>query len=192
MSLTLHQLVIARGVKTLHAPLSFSLGAGEALLLTGSNGSGKSTLLRMLAGLHPIRQGSMKAPNSINYIGHSNALSAALTPLEHLDYWGALLHAPGVDAQTLLQKMGLAPLQNTSSHKLSAGQKRRLALCRLLMAPAQLWLLDEPHAALDQEGVEKLTAMIGAHLAKGGSAVIASHGGLDLPYAKTLALGGGA
>jgi heme exporter protein A len=204
-----------RGERLVLAGISFRLAAGQALLLTGPNGSGKSSLLRLMAGLLPPAAGRLLwngAPvaadpeaqrGRIGFLGHRDAVKAGLTVAENLASWANLLGGAAADVAGVgadgsqakpaiiagaLAAFGLAPLAALPARYLSAGQRRRLALARLLLARRPLWLLDEPHAGLDAASVRALEQTIRDHLARGGMAVVASHGGLDLAGAARLEL----
>lgn len=194
-------LVCRRGEREVLAGLSFALAAGEALLLTGRNGAGKSSLLRLMAGLLPPSGGVLSWNDTnvtadpaahrarVAFVGDRDAVKPGLSVSGNLATWASLLGADGANAvQTALMQFGLASLADLPARYLSAGQRRRLALARLLLAPRPLWLLDEPHAGLDAASVEALEETLRTHRSRGGMAVVASHGGLDLPGARQLAL----
>jgi heme exporter protein A len=176
---------------------------GEALLLTGPNGAGKTTLLRALAGLLPPASGSIRVEGSggdpdlleaCHYVGHRNGLKAALTVAENAAFWGAYLDpAPGEalteDVWTALERFGLAALADIPAGYLSAGQQRRLALTRLLVARRPVWLLDEPTVSLDAAAAALLAEVVADHLRAGGVAVAATHVELNLSGARELRLG---
>jgi len=180
--------------------LDFRLPAGGVLVLTGPNGSGKSSLLRLLATLLAPDSGRLlwdgvavahdpsEYRRAIHYVGHLDSVKPALTPREMLGFWSALRGArrPAVDAG--LAGFGLDRIAEWPCRWLSAGQRRRLALARLLASPAPIWLLDEPSAALDGDGEAQLAAATAEHRAAGGSVVVATHQPLTLPDATTLAL----
>jgi heme exporter protein A len=170
----------------LFAPLSFALHAGEAMLLSGSNGAGKSTLLRVLAGLAQPASGNFTCDQPFLHMGHKNALHPALTVEEQISFWHGL--ARNVAQPLLLEKFGLTGLGHRRCAELSEGQKRRLSLTRLAIYNAKLWLLDEPHAALDNDGMDLLRSLITEHIRNNGAALITSHGGLELNNAKNLKL----
>jgi heme exporter protein A len=165
LSLDAQELTLSRGGRKLLSGLSFVVKSGEALLVTGPNGAGKSTLLRTLAGLLTPTQGRITlrgAPEpelpglAAHYIGHADSMKATLTAEENLEFWAAMLSAgaaggktPGLSASAALERMGLPHLLHLPVGYLSAGQKRRVGLARLLVAPRPLWLLDEPSTALD-------------------------------------------
>ena len=194
------RLICRRGERLVLSGLSFRLRAGTALLLTGPNGSGKSSLLRLMAGLLVPAGGRLDwngaaiatdpeaHRNRTAFLGHRDAVKSGLGVAENLAVWATLLRAPGPAVATALTAFGLASLADLPARYLSAGQRRRLALARLLLAPRALWLLDEPHAGLDSAAISALETQLRLHLSKGGLAVIASHGGLDLGGAQRLDL----
>ena len=168
------------------------------MLVTGPNGSGKSSLLRLLAGFLPLFEGKISWHSkpirdvtshhaNLHYIGHLDALKPELTVAETIGYWQALRGDNGT--QNILHAFGLESLHSTPVKHLSAGQKRRLTLSRLMMGDAPLWLLDEPTTALDQTGQKLLTDLIAKHRAKGGMAIIAAHQHAEFSHAQYLALG---
>ncbi len=179
--------------------LDFVVPAGRALVVTGDNGSGKSTLLRTLAGLMPPAAGTVRLQGfgadaliaeHCHLITFANALKPELTATETLVHWRDILGAgaESVSVQEALDRLGLEALANAPAGILSTGQKRRLALARVLVAHRPLWLLDEPTAALDVPSSRQVAAMIRAHLAGGGLAVIATHLDLELDDVDTLDL----
>ena len=193
-------LVCRRGERIVFGALDCRLAAGGALVLTGRNGSGKSSLLRLLAALLspaagrlvwggvPVA-GDLAAYRAlIHYVGHLDAAKAALSPREMLGFWAALRGdaAPAVEAA--LAALGLEAVADWPCRWLSAGQRRRLALARLVASPAPVWLLDEPSAALDAEGEARLAALVAAHRAAGGRVAIATHQPVALDAAATLSL----
>jgi heme exporter protein A len=193
-------LACRRGQKLIFRDIGFSLRAGDLLLLTGTNGSGKSSLLRVLAGLLTPVKGEMlwqgmsvaKDPEThrerIHYIGHLDTLKLELTIAQMLGYWGALRGEKTSNVAACLEKLGLGLSTNTPVKYLSAGQKRRLTLTRLIMDEAPLWLLDEPTTALDTQGQEILFGLIEAHRKKGGIVILATHQHIDLPDTRSLSL----
>jgi heme exporter protein A len=176
--------------------VSFALEAGEALVVTGRNGAGKSTLLAILAGALTADEGAIRLvgagertlPECLHLVGHRDGLKGALTARENLGFARDLLGDPGVSPEDALEAVGLAQAAALPVAYLSAGQRRRVALARLLVARRPLWLLDEPTAALDVPAQERLIALMRAHLADGGVVVAATHQPLDLPGAKQLRL----
>ena len=193
-------LACRRGGRLVFAGLDCRLPPGGALVLTGSNGSGKSSLLRLLATLLPPAAGQLRwggAPVAadparyramIDYVGHLDATKAALTAREMLGFWAALRGAarPAIDAA--LDAFGLGAVADWPCRWLSAGQRRRLAICRLVAVPAPIWLLDEPTAALDSDGAVRLVAAIMQHRAGGGRVAVATHQHLALAGAVSIVL----
>ncbi|MDP2124038.1 MAG: heme ABC exporter ATP-binding protein CcmA [Parvibaculum sp.] len=201
MRLSASDLACERGGRLVFDGLSFAIGSGEALVLTGPNGSGKSSLLRQIAGLLESADGALRVEGGdpeltlaeqTHYLGHLDAAKPAMTVAETLQFWaawfgGASGAAPAVAAA--LDGMGLAALADLPVAYLSAGQKRRLALARLLAAPRPLWLLDEPTVGLDTASIARLGLAMQAHLTNGGLIIAATHLDLGLAGARTLRLG---
>ncbi|MTJ79584.1 MAG: heme ABC exporter ATP-binding protein CcmA [Telmatospirillum sp.] len=196
------KLVCIRGERVVFSGLGFHLAAGEALLLLGPNGSGKSSLLRLMAGLlkpasgrlawggDPVADDREAHAARVHYVGHHDAIKPVLSVFENLRFW-ARLHDPASGAglaRAARDRMGLARLADVPGKLLSAGQKRRLNLARLLAAPATLWLLDEPSVALDRQSVKVLEAVIAEHRAAGGMVALSTHADVDLPGARELHL----
>jgi heme exporter protein A len=187
-----------RGERVVFAGVSFRAGPGAALLLTGANGAGKSSLLRLLAGLLRPEAGALlwegadaladRAAHArrLRYLSPQDALKPALTVRETLRF-GARLHGCG-EPETALEALGLLPLAELPVRLLSTGQRRRLALARLALAPAPLWLLDEPTLGLDAASVARLGALLARHRTQGGAVVAATHLPLPLPGAAELRL----
>ena len=187
MDLTVTGLACARGGVTVLDGISLTLPAGRALVLRGPNGIGKTTLLRTIAGLQPAVAGLVSlSPESLAYAAHADGLKAALTTRENLAFWAAVHGQGGVDAA--LTAMNLSALQDRLAQHLSAGQKRRLGLARLLVTGRPVWLLDEPTVSLDAASVALFADVVRAHLARGGSALIATHVDLGLDEAALLDL----
>jgi heme exporter protein A len=203
-NLIAEDLACRRGERLVFAGLSFSLPPGGALVLTGANGSGKTSLLRLVATLIApaagrLSLGAAAVENDVagyrarlHYVGHQDGIKPALTPRENLAFWGALRGcgrhraAPALDAA--LAAFGIEAVADWPCRWLSAGQRRRLALARLLVAPAPIWLLDEPTAALDHDGQERLEQAIIRHRAAGGRVLAATHSPISLDGANTIIL----
>ena len=167
-------LAVSRGGILILEGINFQLTTGQALILRGPNGSGKTTLLRALADLQPAADGKITcAPDSIAYAAHSDGLKQMLTVRENLEFWASVFGAGTIDAA--IDAFFLEPLLNRMAGTLSAGQKRRLGLARLLVTGRPIWVLDEPTVSLDVEAVGRFGETIKAHLANGGSALIATH-----------------
>ena len=187
-----------RGGMALGSNVSFSVEAGQCLLLRGPNGGGKTTLLLTLAGIIAPLDGRFAIAGAgedqrvLHYCGHRNAIKPRLTVLENLAFWAEVNGATGVSAMAALDEVGLGHLADLDAGFLSAGQSRRLALAPLLVSHRPLWLLDEPTAALDSEGHELVTRLIDRHLDFGGLAIAATHDPITLPdpaRMETLVLG---
>ncbi|WP_333779759.1 heme ABC exporter ATP-binding protein CcmA [Falsiroseomonas oryzae] len=186
-----------RGERAVFAGLSFDLAPGGALLLTGPNGAGKSSLLRLLAGLIPAAEGRLLWEGAdaladrvaharrLRYLSHADALKPSLTARENLEFFARLW---GGEVEPALGALGLTELAELPARVLSSGQKRRLALARLALAPAAIWLLDEPTVGLDAASVERLGALLAAHRGRGGMVLAATHLPLPLPGAGELRL----
>ncbi len=179
MELSVQNLSVTRGGIAVLEGLSFSVTAGNALILRGPNGIGKTTLLRSIAGLQPPMQGTIEAPeDSIAYAAHSDGIKQVLTVRENLEFWAAVFGTG--DIAPALKAFALEPLETRAAGALSAGQKRRLGLARLLVTARPIWVLDEPTVSLDVDAVTMFADAIRAHLASGGIALIATHIDLGL------------
>jgi len=199
IGLAAHGIGCQRGGRLLFEDLSFTLSPGEGLLVTGPNGAGKTSLLRQLAGLLPLAEGRLTLTGAsddggvaelCHYVGHLNAVKSSLTVADNLAFWADYLGQGRADLPNALAAFGLNPLADFPAGLLSAGQKRKLALSRLFAAPRPIWLLDEPQVSLDAASLKLLDSAIGAHLAQGGIAVVASHTALATKFAHKIALGG--
>lgn len=185
MVLAVTDLACARGPAQVLAGVSFSLAKGEALILRGPNGAGKTTLLRTLAGLTPQITGTITHDEgTIAYAAHADGLKSQLTVAENLNFWASIFGAH--DIAPAIEAFALHPLVDRPAGELSAGQKRRLSLARLLVTGRSIWALDEPTVSLDAENTARFAATVEAHLSAGGSAIIATHIDLGLPNARTL------
>jgi heme exporter protein A len=203
MKLSGHDLACIRGGRRVFSRVSFSIAAGKALVLTGPNGAGKSSLLRLIAGLIRPAEGSvafeggdpeLSVGEQSHYVGHLDPLKPALTVMENLAFWARFLNGTSeVDEAALLARgleaVGLADLIQLPAGYLSAGQRRRLSLARVLAVPRPIWLLDEPTTALDTASRERLHRVMHIHLSGGGLIIAATHGPLGLDEPDELRLG---
>lgn len=168
-------------------PVSFDLEAGGLLLVTGANGCGKTTLIRVLAGvLHPTSGNIELNARNMAYVGHYLALKDDLSVLENLRFVRAFMGTSTRSVEDVVREVGLERVKHNQARNLSAGQRKRCALARLLLSEADLWLLDEPYSNLDVEGVELVDRLLVAHLEAGGSAIVATHGAHRLEWAGTV------
>ncbi len=195
-----NDLSCARGPRLLFAGLGFAVERGGALVLTGPNGSGKSTLLRVMAGLirplsggltwdgQPLDRAERPDAAGLAFLGYHDAVKPALSVAENLSFWAALAdpREASARARLALDEIGLGDLGDLPGRYLSSGQRRRLAIARLLVSTAPLWLLDEPAVALDSDGVDRLAGAIARHRNGGGIVVVATHSELALPGAERL------
>jgi len=196
MTLNVTDLSVARGGIPVLEGLSFALDPGKALILRGPNGIGKTTLLRTVAGLQPPLKGRVEgAEDQIAYAAHSDGLKPTLTVAENLTFWASVFGRNGIEQA--LDGFDLQTLRDRQAGALSAGQKRRLGLSRMLVTGRPIWIMDEPTVSLDKTSVAMFADAVRAHLGQGGSALIATHIDLGLeaevldvgPYkAKPLAL----
>ena len=200
MQLSVAHLTCRRGGRELFSGLSFSLAAQEALVVTGRNGSGKSSLLRQIAGLLradggqiSLKGGSTEASirEQAHYLGHQDALKPSLTVQENLRFWSAYLGPTDNPPERALERLGLGELADLPAAYLSAGQRRRLSLARLITVHRPLWLLDEPASPLDAEGQARLADLMHLHLTHGGLILAAAHGSIGLANVQELKLGAG-
>jgi heme exporter protein A len=190
MQLSASRLTVERGGRIVFSDLSFTLARGGSLTVTGPNGAGKSTLLRVLAGLLPLAGGTLSlTPESdetlaeqAHYVGHADALKSLLTVTENLEFLGPMLDAGhgGMAVATALTELGLVHVAGLPAAYLSAGQRRRVALARLLVVKRPVWLLDEPLTALDTVSQVLMVRIMAAHLAQGGMIIAATHAPLGL------------
>lgn len=200
MQLIATDLIVERGDRRIIDGLSFAVAAGEALVLSGVNGAGKTTLLRTIAGYIRQSAGSVKLDGGdseltiseqAHVVGHVNAIKSSLTVFENAAFWAEYLSGRTADAELIeaaLHHFGMDDLIEFPAAYLSAGQRRRLGLARLLLAERPLWLLDEPTVSLDVASSDRLVSAVNDHTRKGGLAVIATHLPLALERARTLTI----
>lgn len=182
-----------RGDRELFNGLSFELRPGDILHISGANGSGKTSLLRILAGLHTpeagevrwegqsIEQARAHFMRNLQYVGHLGGIKAELSPRENMRCFAALSLQPAqAVTDSIIERLGLAGFEHEPAYRLSSGQRRRIALSRLLLNPAKLWILDEPFTALDARGCELLVQLVDVQLQGGGMVAFASHSHTDL------------
>jgi heme exporter protein A len=195
MRLSGEGLACIRGGRAIFAGLDFAAPGGSALLVTGRNGAGKSSLLRMIAGLIRIAGGQLTfdggrpdtpVAEQAHYLGHQDALKPALTVLENLTFWAHYLGQGSGPTTTALDVVGLGALGDLPAAYLSAGQRRRLSIARLVAVPRPIWLLDEPTSALDSAGQAMLADLMRRHLAGGGLILAATHAPIGLDTAPEL------
>ena len=200
--LSAHQLTCVRGERTLFSGLDLAVGAGEWLHVRGANGCGKTSLLRLLAGLATPAQGEIRwcgtSPRDdpqayrqdLLFLGHHGAVKEELTALENLELAAQLDGArlEREEAIRALHRFGLKGREHLPVRFLSAGQKRRVLLARLVTRKARLWILDEPFTALDTKAVDMLGGLVGEHLGEGGMAVVTSHQAIPIPGGKAVEL----
>jgi heme exporter protein A len=195
-----HALACRRGDRLIFRRLGFALDAGGALILGGPNGSGKSSLLRLMAGLLPVFAGTLSWAGEaiaqdhaahrarLHLIGHQDAVKPLLTVSETVSFWAGLRGASENAAQAAIERFGLGPLADAPCRLLSAGQKKRLSLARLLASQAPLWLLDEPTTGLDAASTRNLEAILDEHRESGGIVIATTHIPLALAGAQNLSL----
>lgn len=204
MQLIANNLCLDRGGRRVVDRLSFTVSAGEALVLTGPNGAGKTTLIRALAGFLPAAEGTVlleggaadaEIAEQCHFVGHKDGVKGALSVAENAAffarYLGTSSTADGATVSEALDRLGLADLPDVPAAWLSAGQRRRLGLARLILTKRPLWLLDEPTVSLDAVAVATLATIIGQHIGQGGLVVAATHIPLGLTAARELKMGAG-
>ena len=198
MQLAGNNLACIRGGRIVFRQLDFSVSDGEALLITGRNGAGKSSLLRVIAGLVRLADGKLNLEGGdaeatiaeqVHYLGHQDALKPALSVIENLRFWAAYLGNAAGDVEQALEAVALAPLAGLPAAYLSAGQRRRLSIARLIAVKRPIWLLDEPTSALDVASQERLAGLMRDHLTGGGMIVAATHGPIGLEAPREMRMG---
>jgi heme exporter protein A len=200
MRLSGSDLACQRGGREVFTGVSFSVASGEALTIVGRNGAGKSSLLRMVVGLVRIAGGrialdggdpELNVAEQAHYLGHQDAMKPSLSVEENLRFWSGFLGAGVADIAEPLAAVGLDTLADLPAAYLSAGQRRRLSIARILAVKRPIWLLDEPTSALDAAAQERLAEFMRVHIAGGGLILAATHSALGLNNARELRLGGG-
>lgn len=196
MRLSGEDLACERGGRMLFAGVSFVLDTGEAMLIEGPNGSGKTTLIRAIAGLGRFARGKItlsggregaERDEQAHYVGHADAVKPQLTVSENLSFWADYLG--GGDIEAALEPFALHAIADLPAQYLSAGQRRKLALSRLLLVPRAIWLLDEPSVSLDRAAMATLAGLMAAHVASGGILLASTHMELGTVFSKNLRLG---
>jgi heme exporter protein A len=197
MRLSAIDLACERGGREVFAGVSFAVASGEALTISGRNGAGKSSLLRTLIGLVRLAAGrltlddgdpELSIAEQAHYLGHQDALKASLSVAENLRFWADYLGGGSGTIDAPLEAVGLGGLAGLPAAYLSAGQRRRLSIARLIAVPRPIWLLDEPASTLDVVAQERLAGLMAAHLAGGGLILAASHGPIGLAHSQELRL----
>lgn len=190
-------LSVERGAREVLSGFSLQVEPGESVLLMGANGAGKTTLLKTIAGLLAPAAGTiiltvgeteMPIAERAHYVGHANGIRSSLTVEENAAFWARFLGNGLESLQPALDRFGLAPLASVPAAYLSAGQRRRLGLVRLLLADRPLWLLDEPTTSLDSNAEDVLADVIDTHTAGGGLAVVATHAPMPIARSRQLTL----
>ncbi len=197
MRLSAVHLACHRGGRDVFAGVNFAVGSGEVLAITGRNGAGKSSLLRTIVGLVRVAHGSLSLEGGdpeltiaeqAHYLGHQDALKPSLSVGENLRFWAGFLGHKPADTSAALAAVGLDPLADLPAAYLSAGQRRRLSIARLLAVKRPIWLLDEPVSTLDAAAQDRLAGLMQAQLAEGGLILAATHGPLGIAPTRELRL----
>ncbi len=197
MQLIAENLAAERSGEIVVSDISFSLSDGDGLIVTGANGSGKSTLLRVVAGLLPPAEGTIRleganeetsVADASHYLGHKNAMKPALSVVENLTFWQQYAQEPHLRVVEALEMVGLEATADLPFGYLSTGQRRRIAICKLLVSYRPIWLLDEPTAGLDADSEAGFADLMAAHLQDGGIIAAATHQPLGLKGCSELKL----
>ena len=197
MRLSAIDLACHRGGREVFSGIGFGVAAGQALAVTGRNGAGKSSLLRLVAGFIRPAGGrlwldggdsELSIAEQAHYLGHQDAVKPSLSVAENLRFWVAFFDGGAVKVENALESVGLGGIAALPAAYLSAGQRRRLSIARLLAVKRPIWLLDEPASTLDAAGKDRLTGFMQSHLADGGLILAATHGALGLSAAQELSL----
>lgn len=198
MRLIAEELVCHRGGRSVFSGVSFAVASGEALTVTGRNGAGKSSLIRLLVGLVRLAAGrialeggdpELTIAEQAHYLGHQDAFKGSLSVAENLRFWAGFYGVRAAKIDTALEAVGLGALAELPAAYLSAGQRRRLSIARLVMVPRPIWLLDEPTSTLDTAAQARLADLMRAHLAGDGLIIAASHGPIGVEKPRKLHLG---
>jgi len=184
--LRLEALTVTRGDRTLLRDLDFALMPARVLHLLGPNGVGKTSLLEIVAGLRPANAGRVVIEPAVarHWLGHRNGLNPNLSVLENLQFWCAINGVDSTGVRPSLARLGVEPLRHRAARTLSTGKRRRVALSRLLIQPRALWVLDEPLAGLDVDGVGLFAGLVEDHLDGDGAVLLTSHQPLPLASAR--------
>jgi len=201
MRVIAEQLEAERGGETVFSAVGFALGQSDSLIVTGPNGAGKSTLLRVVAGLLAPSAGAVRleaegeqfpsVQAASHYLGHLNGMKAALTVNENLEFWQNFLGQARLSVAEALDRVGLGAIAHLPFGYLSAGQRRRAAMARLLVSHRPIWLLDEPTTGLDKAAMERFAGLMREHLHEGGIVMAATHLPLGIEGARELRMGRG-
>lgn len=202
MKLCVENMALTRAGQEIVSGVSFEVCAGEALVVTGENGAGKSTTLRGVAGLLPLAQGNVSLIDETgkafenpvreycHYLGHQNGMKPSLSVRENLDFWQKFMGENLLSIEEALEEVDLTHTLDLPYYYLSAGQKRRVAIARLLVSDRPVWILDEPTSGLDAQSVNLFTSLARAFVADDGILIAATHLPLGLENSKTLEIGG--
>lgn len=186
--LSANNLGLLRGERVVLSNTSIEVRRGEAVILRGANGAGKTTLLRVLAGLTKAETGTVEHFACHHWLGHQDGLKPHETPVTHMALWAKAWGAPKSETPDILNRLNLTRPKDVAARYLSAGQRRRTAIGRLLLEKRPIWLLDEPFTALDMDGQDLLRTLIAEHRASGGAIVAAIHGSADFDKSREVAL----